>query len=222
MAISRLPLVAFGVAALFALAACDPMLTDSTGLGTASSTAPTSGATSDTAAGATLAELHVAPDGPMTGYSRDRFGDGWATQSDGCESRVDVLLDDGTHVTHHGCTVVSGHWVSLYDGVVVTSPHKLDIDHIVPLANAWVTGARAWTTAQRVAFANDVHRELVAVTAHSNRSKGDEAPPGYEPPARSDDCQYAERWITVKSAYHLTITSAEHDALASMLATCPS
>lgn len=204
-----------GAAALLAVAACNPVLPS----GSASLTTSAGGG-GGASMSAELAELRVAPDGSMSGYSRARFGDGWATQADGCDSRVDVLLADGTSVVHHGCTVTGGHWLSLYDGVTVSSPHQLDIDHIVPLANAWVTGAAAWTPAQRESFANDVHRELVAVTAHSNRSKGDEAPPGYEPPAKADDCQYAQRWVTVKAAYHLTVTGTEHDALVTMLGTC--
>lgn len=201
-------------ALLLCLTACTPVLG---GIDTgAASTVPTGGGSAVTE----LAELHVAADGPMTGYSRARFGDGWATQPDGCDSRVDVLLADGTSVVHHGCTVTSGHWMSLYDGVAVTSPHDLDIDHIVPLANAWITGAAGWSAQQRETFANDVHLELVAVTAHSNRSKGDEPPPGYEPPATADDCQYAQKWVAVKVAYHLTITASEHNALATMLNTC--
>jgi hypothetical protein len=172
-------------------------------------------------AGTELGELRVAADGPMTGYSRAQFGDGWATQADHCDSRADVLKVQGTGVVSHGCTVTSGHWLSLYDGVSETSPHTLDIDHLVPLGNAWVTGARAWTAAQREAFANDVTTELVAVTAHSNRSKGDEPPPAYEPPNKAEDCSYATRWIQVKVKYKLTVTSTERTALSQMLATCP-
>ncbi|HVV18943.1 MAG TPA: HNH endonuclease family protein [Pseudonocardiaceae bacterium] len=167
-----------------------------------------------------LAELSIAPDGSMSGYSRDQFGDGWATQADHCDSRVDVLKAQGSGVRAHGCTVTSGHWLSLYDGVTVTNPHQLDIDHLVPLAEAWRTGASHWTKARREAFANDVTNELVAVTAHSNRSKGDDPPPGYEPPNRAEDCSYATRWIHVKVTYHLTATQQEHDALAAMLTTC--
>jgi hypothetical protein len=88
------------------------------------------------------------------------------------------------------------------------------------LGNAWVTGARSWTATQREVFANDVATELIAVSAHSNRSKGDQPPPGYEPPNRAEDCQYAQRWIAVKTKYHLSIESTEHDALSQMLTTC--
>jgi hypothetical protein len=168
-----------------------------------------------------LAELHVGPDGSMTGYSRDQFGDGFATQADHCDSRVDVLKDQGSGVTAHGCTITGGHWLSLYDGVTVANEHDLDVDHLVPLAEAWRTGAAAWPKAQREAFANDVGSELIAVTAHANRSKGDDPPPGYEPPNKAEDCSYAARWIVVKVKYHLTVTQGEHNALADMLTTCP-
>ena len=194
--------------------------TASTGSQTPTGAVP-SGAVPASTATKELAELPVHPDGSMSGYTREQFGDGWETQADHCDSRVDVLKTQGTTVVMHGCTVTSGHWLSLYDGVAVTNPHLLDIDHLVPLAEAWRTGASSWTRTQRIAFANDVGTELVAVTAHSNRSKGDDPPPGYEPPNRAEDCSYAARWIVVKVKYHLTVTQGEHTALASMLTTCP-
>jgi hypothetical protein len=203
-----------------AASASSPGLLPSTAA-TGSTGVPPSGAVPAGAAAKELAELPVHPDGSMSGYTREQFGDGWETQADHCDSRVDVLKTQGTSVTMHGCTITSGHWLSLYDGVAVTSPHLLDIDHLVPLAEAWRTGASSWTRAQRVAFANDVGSELVAVTAHSNRSKGDDPPPGYEPPNKAEDCSYAARWIVVKVKYHLTVTQGEHTALAGMLTTCP-
>lgn len=166
-----------------------------------------------------LSTLRVAAEGPMTGYSRADFGDGWETKADGCSTRVDILIAQGQHVAHHGCTVTGGRWLSLYDGVTVTNPHTLDIDHVVPLAEAWRTGAAHWTAAQREAFANDP-AELAAVTAHSNRSKGDDAPPAYEPVA-AEKCAYATQWITVKIRYKLTISQGELHALAAMADTCP-
>jgi hypothetical protein len=168
---------------------------------------------------AQLASLTIAAAGPMTGYSRDRFGGGWIKQADGCDTRVNVLKAQGRNVRSTGCTVTAGTWISLYDGQTVTSPHDLDIDHLVPEAESWRTGAAKWTQEQRVAFANDLD-ELVAVTAHSNRSKGDQPPPGYMPPARGEWCDYATHWIKVKAKYQLTVSQAEKDALTQMLGTC--
>lgn len=182
--------------------------------------APTAGpATTTTINGVTMTQLHVQPDGSLAGYSRAQFGAGWGTGPDGCDTRIDVLIVDGTSVAHRGCTITSGRWVSLYDGVTVSDYHELDIDHIVPLADAWRTGAASWSAAQRQAFANDPV-ELVAVTAHSNRSKGDQPPPGYEPPDSADDCAYAQHWMQVKIKYGLSVNPDELHALAQMSGAC--
>jgi hypothetical protein len=73
------------------------------------------------------------------------------------------------------CALTGGEWLSYYDGKTVTDPSRLDIDHMVPLAEAWDSGAAEWTAERREAYANDLGAEhsLVAVTAKSNRSKGD-------------------------------------------------
>jgi hypothetical protein len=202
-----------------------------TGCGTSTATSVNTGrAAADTAvpgtsagdASAQLAALRVASPGPMTGYSRDQFGKGWADQGHSCNTREIVLQRQGQNVTTdpRTCRITAGTWISLYDGVTVHNPAQLDIDHLVPLGEAWKTGATTWTADQRQKFANDWQDgELVAVTAHSNRSKGDDPPPGYMP-TQVERCAYARQWIEVKSTWHLTITQPEHDALAQMLGTC--
>lgn len=97
----------------------------------------------------------------------------------------------------------------------------MDIDHVVPLANAWRSGASKWTTAQRRAFANDLtNPQLIAVTDNVNQAKGDDGPEAWKPPLTSYYCTYAKMWVRVKYVYDLTITSAEKNALVSMLDTC--
>jgi hypothetical protein len=97
----------------------------------------------------------------------------------------------------------------------------LQIDHVVPLANAWRSGASTWTTEQRQDFANDLTRpQLLAVTGSVNESKGDQDPAQWKPPSRDFWCMYAQDWVQVKFHYRLTITAAEKGALTDMLATC--
>src|SRR5690606_146491 len=128
---------------------------------------------------------------PTLGYSRDRVAhwrsvDGWlklqtVLRRDG----EDVVVDDE-------CRVRSGRWYSPYDGQTLTDPGDLDIDHVVPLANAWRTGAAAWDDERRADFANDLERpQLVAVSATSNRAKCDQDPSQWMPPQRDYWCQYA-------------------------------
>lgn len=157
----------------------------------------------------------------MSGYSRDRFPH-WVSQGHGCDTRDVVLKRDGAGVVATGdCTISSGRWVSAYDNVTVTESSDVDIDHMVPLANAWRTGAAGWTDQVRSDFANDLTRpELLAVTASSNRSKGDQDPSQWRPPNHVFWCDYAQRWIAVKAHWHLIVTSDEKTALQQMLETC--
>ncbi|WP_239516123.1 MULTISPECIES: HNH endonuclease family protein [unclassified Streptomyces] len=168
-----------------------------------------------------LAALKVAPPGTMSGYSRDKFTH-WAEQGNKCDTREVILQRDGANVTRDSeCKAVSGTWKSLYDDVVVTEASKIDIDHMVPLAEGWRSGAAGWDAAKRKAFANDLtHPQLLAVTASSNRSKGDQSPDLWQPPSKASWCQYGRAWTTVKSAYGLTVTEPEKRMLATMLDTC--
>lgn len=158
----------------------------------------------------------------MQGYSRDRFPH-WIVQPDGCDTRETVLKRDGTAVrTGAKCKILSGKWRSPYDGKTFTDPAGLDIDHVVPLANAWRSGADAWDDNRRSQLANDLTRpQLLAVTASVNRAKGDQDPSQWRPPAKDDWCGYAGSWIEVKRYWQLTITAAEKSALGQMLGTCP-
>ncbi|WP_404952889.1 HNH endonuclease family protein [Streptomyces sp. 147326] len=170
-----------------------------------------------------LAALRVAPVGTMAGYSRDKFTH-WAQQGNKCDTREVILERDGTGVSRDAeCRAVSGTWKSLYDGVVVTDAAKMDIDHMVPLAEGWRSGAAGWDPAKRKAFANDLtNPQLLAVTAASNRSKGDQSPDLWQPPDKSSWCQYGRAWTTVKSTYGLTVTEPEKKMLTTMLDTCAS
>jgi len=167
-----------------------------------------------------LDELTVARPGSMRGYSRDKFPH-WREIGSNCDVRDAVLKRDGTKVKTSGCNVVAGTWRSAYDGLVLTSPTKVDIDHLVPLANAWRSGAASWTTAKREDFANDLdHPQLWAVSATSNRAKGDQDPSTWRPKETSVWCEYAKDWITVKTAWKLTVTTGERGALTDMLGKC--
>ncbi len=158
--------------------------------------------------------------GSMSGYSRAKFPH-WRDTGSNCDIRDSVLKRDGTKVKVSGCNVVAGTWISVYDGDRITDPAKVDIDHVIPLANAWRSGAASWTTAQREDFANDLdHPQLVAVSASSNRSKGDQDPSTWKPEQTGSWCQYAQDWIVVKSQWKLTVTTKEKSALKQMLEKC--
>ncbi|MBQ0906030.1 HNH endonuclease family protein [Micromonospora sp. U21] len=187
----------------------------------ASATPP--GIPSKATAQSQLNALTVATQGSTSGYSRDLFPH-WITISGSCNTREQVLKRDGTSVVvNSSCAATSGRWYSPYDGATWTAASDVDIDHVVPLAEAWRSGANSWTTSRRQSFANDLTRpQLIAVTDNVNQSKGDQDPSTWQPSLSSYRCTYSKMWITVKYNWSLKLQSSEKSALQSMLNTCSS
>ena len=162
-----------------------------------------------------MASLTVAEEGNGgVAYDRDLYGS-WTRVRSGCNTRCAVLEEERR---------ADGTWLSWYDGMVTSDASRLDIDHMVPLAEAHSSGAWQWNSSRRRAYANDLaHPEaLAAVSASSNRSKGSRDPSEWRPPDGSAWCRYATDWVTVKAAWGLTADRAEVGALREMLETCDS
>jgi hypothetical protein len=170
-----------------------------------------------------IADLPVATE-VRTGYNRDLFPHWIDADSDGCNTRYEVLIAEAVTAPSvgSGCTLTGGRWYSYYDGAYWTLPADLDVDHFVPLAEAWDSGARNWTTAQRQSFANDLGdaRGLAAVTDNVNQSKSDQDPAEWMPPLSSVYCRYIGEWAAVKTRWGLSVDSAEKSSLTSYAASC--
>ncbi|HIZ97957.1 MAG TPA: HNH endonuclease family protein [Candidatus Janibacter merdipullorum] len=168
-----------------------------------------------------LAALPVEAEGPMTGYDRDEFPH-WSSVEGNCNTRETVLARDGEGVeSGTDCYPTSGDWYSEYDGESFTVAGDLDIDHVVPLAEAWRSGADNWSEEDREAFANDLEGpQLIAVSASSNRSKGDQDPSTWWPEESSYRCTYAKMWVSTKYRWGLALQSEEKTALTEELESC--
>ncbi|MEV0409737.1 HNH endonuclease family protein [Streptomyces sp. NPDC050448] len=168
-----------------------------------------------------LATVTPKTEGSLSGYSRSLFPH-WSTVSGTCNTRETVLKRDGVNVvTDSSCASVSGSWYSEYDGATWTAAADLDIDHVVPLAEAWRSGASSWTTSKRQQFANDLTRpQLIAVTDNVNQAKGDLDPGKWLPPRTAYRCTYARMWVEVKQYWGLSMDSGEKTALVNILNGC--
>lgn len=171
-----------------------------------------------------LASLTVEDEPARVGYDRDLF-DHWSDlDGDGCNTRYEVLTAESREPveTSDGCRPVSGLWVSAFDGKTTTDPSTFDMDHLVPLAEAWDSGADSWSASRREAFANDETSplSLIAVSASSNRSKSDRDPAEWLPPSSSYHCTYVASWVSVKAAWNLSVDPAEKAAIDSVLTGC--
>ena len=171
-----------------------------------------------------LAEMPMA-DESRTGYERTKFQHWVDKDKNGCNTRAEVLLAEAVLAPQKEakCKITGGQWFSAYDNTYLDGPAKIDIDHRIPLAEAWDSGASAWTAAERQAYANDLDdtRALVAVSATTNRSKGDQDPATWMPPFAGDHCAYVTEWAAIKVRWQLTVDPAEANALAQVAVNCP-
>ena len=176
---------------------------------------------------AAVSRLEVKGRAPKTGYSREQFGDGWASV-DGCDTRDRILARDlrakRFRSATRGCVVLSGRLADPYTSTAIVyargGASEVDIDHVVALGDAWQKGAQRWPHGERVAFANDP-LNLLAVDASANRQKGDGDTATWLPANKSFRCAYVARQVSVKLEYALSVTAAERDAMRRVLGTCP-
>ncbi|MPQ97886.1 DUF1524 domain-containing protein [Modestobacter sp. I12A-02628] len=178
---------------------------------------------------ALLATVPVKGRAPRTGYERETvFGPAWAdVDGNGCDTRNDVLARDLTQVVldDDGCTVLTGRLADPYTGAEiafsrgVSTSSQVQVDHVVPLSDAWQKGAQQLSQAEREALANDP-LNLMAVDGRTNESKGDGDAATWLPPRRAGWCTYVTRQVQVKAGYRLWTTAAEHDRIAAVLTDC--
>jgi hypothetical protein len=153
------------------------------------------------------------------GYDRDRFRH-WIDADGDCQDTRDEVLAAESRVRVSGCDITRGEWLSPYDRRTWTRSSDVDIDHLVPLKEAWDSGARRWDDARREAYANDLgdRRTLVAVTDNVNQSKGDRDVAEWLP--RYDVCRYVRQWVAVKLRWRLAADAAEAALLGSLAGDC--
>ena len=161
-------------------------------------------------------------------YDREvQFGADWTSGGPGnCNTRNMVLARDSiTQVAVKGdCDVTSGKWRSEYGNrsYFYSQASSLQIDHMVPLKEAWMSGASQWTQKDRLNFANDLgySHALLAVFARHNKKKKEREPEKYRPSDKDYQCQYVGYWIAVKYRWDLSVDSAEKNFLEKKISSC--
>ncbi|MBR2864050.1 HNH endonuclease [Candidatus Saccharibacteria bacterium] len=173
-----------------------------------------------------LDQLEIKGRAPKTGYSREEFYKSWPNVN-GCSLRQIIIRREvGESAVMDGCDVVGGTFVEPYTGSELSFYQKSDfskkiqIDHIVALSDAWQKGAQYMERDVRYAIATDP-LNLLAVDSVANQQKSDGDAATWLPPNKAFRCQYVARQVSVKKKYNLWVTQAEHDAINTVLETCP-
>lgn len=160
------------------------------------------------------------------GYDRTRYFGSWLDTNGDCQNtRAEVLLQEtraaATYTSSRRCTVSTARWVTGWDNRTHYYASEVQIDHTVPVHEAWGSGARYWSQARRVAFYNDLGdlRSLNAQTAALNSAKQAKGPESWMPPVNK--CTYIGQWIAVKIRWGLRVDSTEKAALVRWADACP-
>lgn len=176
----------------------------------------------------TLGTLEVKKKAPYKPFTRDDFGQAWLDISHtGCDTRDRILARDLKDTTiNRDCKVRSGTLTDPYSGQTIhfqrgkTTSDSVEIDHVVPIADAWHKGAQEMAVESRLKFANDP-LNLLAVSAQANQDKGDLDASRWLPSNTGFRCEYVARQISVKAAYKIWVTEAEKNAFEKQLSFCP-
>ncbi|WP_082534914.1 HNH endonuclease family protein [Nonomuraea pusilla] len=221
----RVRVFAAGLAVVAAVAGCGGLEARSSG---ATGGKPASGDVAQ--ARDKLGKLAVKGRAPKTGFDRDQFGPAWSdVDHNGCDTRNDILKRDLENETFksgtHDCIVLTGTLKDPYSGKTIefkrgqNTSTAVQIDHLVPLSDAWQKGAQQWSAAKRKEFANDP-LNLLAVDGPLNGQKSDSDAATWLPPRRAYWCAYVIRQIDVKDKYGVWVTSGEKDAMEKILKDC--
>jgi hypothetical protein len=158
-------------------------------------------------------------------YNRKLHFGGWINQdandSTGCHStRNEVLNRDSISnaaivFKPSSCTIISGHWIDPYTSANYLQARDIQIDHVVPLKNAYLSGAHNWTPARRCHYANYLKNNfhLLSVSGHENMKKSDRGPENYMPPDTTYQCLYLREWMSIKAIWSLSVTPYERDSI---------
>jgi len=150
-------------------------------------------------------------------YDREEHFGRWRDFDHDCQNtRQEVLIRDAVSDVvafkhNRECSVDSGLWYGAYTDSMYTDASDLDIEHVVPLKQAWISGAWAWTYSKRVSYANYLtdERHLIAVADHHNQAKGSKAPHEWMPPNMKYWKEYCRIWIRIKVQWDLTVSIKE-------------
>ena len=160
---------------------------------------------------------------PMAEYDRKEWGS-WRDEDNDCQdTRQEVLIRQSevpvTFKDERECRVATGKWTCPYTGDEFTDPSKMDIDHMVPLHEAHMSGGWQWDRDKKRSYFNDLTPgHLVATSASSNRSKGSRDPASWIPPLEEMWGGYLKAWAGVKERWKLSMDCDESEVLARSLA----
>ncbi len=162
----------------------------------------------------------------VTGYDRDEFG-GWVDEDNDCQNtRAEILIDTSEESVAFrnidNCVVGYGYWYDPYTDEIYTDASNLDIDHFVPLKNAYVSGAYLWNDSRKKEYSNyrGYEYHLIPVFKSANREKSAYGPEVWLPENEDFHCGYINIWVEIKTYWGLTVNEKEYEKILEITSSC--
>jgi len=162
----------------------------------------------------------------VQGYDRDEFG-GWIDDDKDCQNtRAEILIDTSEESVVFrnldNCLVAYGYWYDPYTDQIYTDASNLDIDHFVPLKNAYISGAYLWDEQRKKEYSNYTGYEyhLIPVFKSANREKSAYGPEVWLPENEDFHCGYINIWVEIKIYWNLTVNGKEYQKILEILESC--
>ena len=158
-------------------------------------------------------------------YDRTIHFGGWVKKIVGpdCQStRAKVLIRDTlvpVTMKENNCTVATGKWNDHYTMDTFKDAQDIQIDHMVPMKNAYVSGAYKWTYLQRCLYGNYMgyKNHLIPIFGEENNQKSDHTPIDYMPPNDTYKCTYLKDWLFIKGLWGLTMSVEEASSIKDLI-----
>ena len=136
--------------------------------------------------------------------------------------RARVLMRDSLKPVvykENNCTVAEGLWKDPYSNQDLTQADEIQIDHMVPLKEAYISGAYKWTPRARCLYANYMgyNFHLMSVYGEENNNKGDQTPEDYMPTNKDFACTYLKNWLYIKALWGLNMSPSEAQSIDSLI-----
>ena len=162
----------------------------------------------------------------VTGYDRDEFG-GWVDEDNDCQNtRAEILIDTSEESVAFrnldNCVVGYGYWYDPYTDEIYTDASNLDIDHFVPLKNAYISGAYLWDDSRKKEYSNyrGYQYHLIPVFKSANREKSAYGPEVWLPENEDFHCGYINIWVEIKTYWGLTVNEKEYEKILEIISSC--
>jgi len=113
-------------------------------------------------------------------------------------------------------TPYTGDYINKNNTKLYKNSSELQIDHTVPLKNAYISAVCNWTYDQRFVYANDrTLGHLSIMVNYLNTEKGDNTPYKWLPLV--NELRYISNWIAIKYRYNLKLSINEFNTLHKLL-----